>query len=692
MNWLAPRIIKHKYLVLTIFIVITVLSLLLSRLVNVNYDLLDYLPEDSPSTIALDVMTEAFDTEPANLRVMAANVDIAGALAIKEQIEAVEAVEAVYWLDDTVNVYQPLDAIPEDTLETWYKDGSALFSVLIDDGEGLDEGLSRIREIIGVEGAMSGDAVNYSQSSNSSDISRMLLFLIPIIIVILLISTSSWFEPVLFLAAIGISIVINNGTNAFLGSVSFLTQSTASVLQLAVSMDYSIFLLHRFAEERHRGLDVRPAMIEAMKGSFSSILSSGLTTVIGFAALTVMQFRIGPDLGIVLAKGVIFSMLSVMLLLPVLTVLTYRVIDKTQHRSFLPSFGKFAKFVMRVRIPVLILVGLIIVPSFLAQRNNSFIYGTSAKTNIEESETGREKTMIDSLFGESNQMVLMVPEGDLPQEKMLEDALLDLPYITSIISYNSSVSNEIPQEIVPEETLSQLISGGYSRMIVSVSTAEEGEAAFSTVEAIRNTAGEYYGEYYLTGGNSNTYDLKSTVTEDTKLVMLVSIIAVGLVILLIFRSLSFPLILLLTIESAIWLNFSFPYFAGENLTYLGYIIISAVQLGSTVDYAILFATRYREYRESLPKTAAVMQTLKATTGSILTSASILAVAGFIMGKVSTTGVIGELGVLIARGTLLSAFMVLFLLPALLMLCDWIIQKTTFGCHFLKEEIQNEEVR
>ncbi len=691
MNWLAPRIIKHKYLVLTIFIVVTILSLLLSRLVNVNYDLLDYLPEDSPSTVALDVMNEAFDTEPANLRVMAADVDIAGALAIKERIETVEAVRAVYWLDDTENVYQPLEAIPEDTLETWYKDGSALFSVLIDDGEGLDEGLSEIREIIGAEGAMSGDAVNYSQSSNSSDISRMLAFLIPIIIVILLISTSSWFEPVLFLTAIGVSIVINNGTNAFLGSVSFVTQSTASVLQLAVSMDYSIFLLHRFAEERHRGLDVRPAMTEAMKGSFSSILGSGLTTVIGFAALTVMQFGIGPDLGIVLAKGVLFSMLSVMLLLPVLTVLTYKVIDRTQHRSFLPTFGKFAKFVMKVRIPVLLLIGILIVPSFLAQQNNSFVYGASAMTSSEETEMGREKAMIDELFGESNQMVLMVPEGDLPQEKLLEDALLDLPYVTSIVSYSSSVGNEIPQEIVPEDTLSQLISGGYSRMIVSVSTPEEGEAAFSTVEAIRNTAGEYYDEYYLTGGSSNIHDLKSTVTEDNKLVMLVSIIAIGLVILVIFRSLSLPLILLLTIESAIWINFSFPYFAGENMTFLGYIIISAVQLGSTVDYAILFATRYREYRESLPKTAAVMQTVKATTGSILTSASILAVAGLIMGKVSTTGVIGELGILIGRGTLLSVFMVLFLLPALLMLCDAIIQKTTLGCHFLKEEKQNEEV-
>ena len=685
---LAQKVVDHKTIILIVFALLTILSVMLSGLVTVNYDLLDYLPEDTPSTVSLEVMSDSFDTKPPNVRAMVSVEGIPEALSIKEQISEVTGVSAIYWLDDAVNVYQPLEAIPESTLESWYQDGNALFSILIDDSDGqqMDEAISQIREIIGEDGAMSGDAVNTSvaRQSNSEEIKNMFVILLPILILILVLSTSSWFEPVLFLVTIGVSVLINNGTNALLGEVSFLTQTTASVLQLAVSMDYSIFLLHRFAEHRKKGLDVKTAMVEAMKGSFSSILGSGLTTVIGFAALTVMQFKIGQDLGVVLAKGIILSLITVLLLLPVLTVLTYKLIDKTRHRSFLPSFKKFGRFAVKFGLPVLVLVGLFIVPSYLAQQSNSFIYGASAMSSSEDTQTGQEEALIDEMFGKSNQMVLMVPEGDLVMEEQLADALYDLPHVTSVASYVTSVGAEIPQEIVPEETLSQFVSGGYSRMVINVSASQESEAAFDTVEAVRNTANAYYGgDYYLTGGSTNVYDMKSTVIADNKIVSLVTVIAIGIVILLMFRSLSVPLVLLVTIESAIWINLSFTYFGGESLSYLGYMIISAVQLGATVDYAILFATRYRENRRLLPKKEAAVQTVAQTTGSILTSASILAAAGFIMGMISTNGVIGQLGILIGRGALLSAFMVLFLLPALLTLCDRVIQKTTLHANFLK---------
>lgn len=681
MNKVAEKVINHKKLVLIIFIIVIILSAMLSKLVSVNYDLMDYLPEDSRSTISLKVMNKEFTKSPPNARVLVSDVSVPEALEYKNKISSVDGVIEVTWLDDTTNIYQPLQSIDEKTLTSWYKDKNAIFTVLIDDDKST-QAVSDVQNIIGVKGEISGDIVDSVAAKNSSgaESGKMLFFLIPIILLILLFTTSSWFEPVLFIIAIFVSIIINNGTNAFLGEISSITKTTSSILQLAVSMDYSIFLLHRFAEFREKGENVKEAMVLAMKKSFSSILSSGVTTILGFGALIIMRFKIGPDLGIVLSKGIIFSLLSVMLLLPVLTVYTYKLIDKTKHRSFLPSFDKFGRFAVKLGLPVIILVGIIIIPSFMAQNKNDFMYGASVMGSA--SSTNISKT--DELFGKANNMVLLVPSGDVALQKAIYDELYDLPYVTSIVSYVGNISVQIPQAFVPNDKLSNLVSNNYSRMILSVSTAQESIAAFTAVEEIRTLSEKYYGDkYYLTGGSVNVYDMKNTVIYDNKLVTIVAIIGIALVLMISFRSLSLPLILLLTIESSIWINLAFPYFAGDKMAYLGFMIISSVQLGSTVDYAILFANRYIENRKQLLKKDAAIQTVSDTAGSILTSASILMMAGFIMGAISTNGVTGQLGILIGRGTLLSSLMVLLFLPSILIFLDKIISKTTLNIDFYK---------
>lgn len=680
MERLANKMLLFRKPILVSFLAATITCMALSTLVRVNYDLVDYLPDGSPSTRALHVMERIFDEPVPNARIMVPNVTVPEALKYKARIAKVKGIAKVSWLDDMTDVCQPVEFIPSSVLDDWYKDGNALFTVVLD-AQNLRETAAGIRQIIGEQGAMAGEAVNIAnaQETTGSEIGKMMLFIIPIILAVLFLTTGSWFEPALFLAAIGVSIAMNSGTNVFLGEISFITQATSAILQLAVSMDYSIFLLHRFAEFRAGGMDVQAAMANAMVKSFPSILASGLTTVLGFAALALMRFRIGPDMGIVLAKGICFSLTSVMLLLPALTVSTYKLIDRTSHRPFLPSFAKFGKSASKLFAPVTAAVLLLIVPAFLAQNSNDFIYGASAMSSDEDSRTWREEKRIENLFGKFNAMVMLLPTGRPLEEKALTESLRELPWVSSITSYDTAVGKGIPQEFVPDQALSQLVSGGYQRIVLTLSTPQEGPQAFAAVESIRAAAKRFYGdEWYLLGNSASVYDMRETVLADNKLVSIGAIGGIGLVLLLTFRSFVTPLVLLLAIQSAIWINMSFPYFTGKSMAYIGFMIISSVQLGATVDYAILYANRYIENRASLPKRAAAAKTVSDTTASILTSASILAASGFVMGFVSTNGVVGEFGILIGRGAALSAGSVLLFLPALLIACDEPIRKTTLG--------------
>ncbi len=682
MHAISEKVIRHKNIVLICFLITIVLSFVLSKLVSVNFDLISYLPSDSQSTIALEVMESEFTKAPPNARVLVENVSVPQALEYKKAISNIEGVLEVSWLDDTQNVYQPLEAIPKKQLESWYVDENALFSLVIDDTKSKSA-VAEIKEIIADKGELTGDIIDQvdAQQNTGAETGKMLMFILPIIVLILLVTTSSWFEPVLFMIAIGVAIVINNGTNVFLGEISFITKTTASILQLAVSMDYSIFLLHRFSEFREQGQDVKTAMVNAMTKSFSSIFASGLTTAIGFGALIVMRFLIGPDLGIVLAKGIVLSMLSIMFLLPVITVYTYKLIDKTHHKSFLPSFEGFGRFAVAVGVPVAIFAIVSIVPSYLAQSKIDFMYGASVMGN---NSTGASKT--EQLFGKANNLVLLVPKGDVVKEKVIGDELLKKDFIKTVVSYTQNIGAVVPQQFVPQDKLSALQSENFSRLVLTLSTEQESAEAFNAVEEIRALGQKYYGDkYYLAGGTANVYDIKTTVVQDNKLVTIISILGIGLVLMFTFKSLTLPVILLLTIETSIWINLAFPYFSDDKLAYLGFMIISSIQLGATVDYAILFAHRYIENRRDLPKKKAAIQTVSDTAASILTSASILITAGFIMGTISTNGVIGQLGTLIGRGTMLSAIMVFFFLPTLLIIFDKVIQKTTIGLHFYKGE-------
>ena len=685
-------LLKHKKLIIGVFVLAAVLCAVLSGLVGVNYNFADYLPDDAASTRALEVMDEEYSQSVPNMRVLVYGVSIPQALAYKEKIADVDGVEEVNWLDDAVDIYEPLELAEQKTVEDWYKDGNALFSVTVDEKK-QDSVIPAVREIIGEENCMSGTAVTsvLAPVNTSVEVQQIMFLAVPIIFLILILTTNSWFEPVLFMITIGVAILINRGTNLMFGTVSFVTNAAGSVLQLAVSMDYSIFLLHRFSENREEGLPVEKAMIEAVKQSVGSILSSGLTTVTGFLALVLMRFKIGPDMGWVMSKAIVLSLVSVLCFLPALAISTYRLIDKTQHRTFVPKFDKFAALVMKLRIPALVLVILILPVSFLGQMKNDFFYGGSQVYSTQATQMGRDMEAIDKMFGSSNPVVLMVPKGDMEKEIAMNEELKKLDCVTSVVSYVNSVGNAIPSSFLPSETVSRLYSAHYSRFVITMEAEEKDPDWYEKVNDIRNIGEKYYGDKSQYAGDLvSTEDLKTTITQDNAKVNFLAIAFVFCILLVNFKSLSLPVILTLVIESSIWINLGIPYFRGQTLFYIGYLIISTVQLGATIDYAILFSDRYMDFRKTLPKKEAAFMTLRTCTISILTSAAVLTLAGVILGKVSTNGVLSQLGILIGRGAALSFVLVIFVLPTLLILFDGVIRRTTLHCDFFRKEKEMAE--
>ncbi len=664
------------------FIIIALISTIAQFAVSVNYNMVDYLPDDAPSIVAMDLMEKEFDEPIANARVMVRDVSITEASAYKDKLAAIDGVTSVTWLDDVMDIKTPVEMANQDTVESYYQDESALFSINIREGEEV-EATEKIYNLIGEENAISGEAVDTatSQKMAGKESLNAALLLVPIIIIILILSTTSWIEPLFFLTAIGVSVIINLGTNIFIGEISYVTQSVAPILQLAVSLDYAIFLLHSFSDYRKQVSDPKEAMQLAIKRSFPAIAASASTTFFGFMALTFMDFGIGADLGLNLVKGIVLSFISVIVFLPALTLMFYKWIDRTQHKPLVPSIKNIGKHVMKFRIPSLLLVLLLIVPAFLAQSETSFIYGTGEQP--ETTRAGADAAAIQEEFGENTPMALLVPNGDMAKEEELVQQLDNLPNVSSVISYVNVVSSAIPPDYLEESTTEQFYSENYTRITLNTDTGSEGEAAFSLIENVRDTAETYYDDTHLLGESVTLYDMKRIVEEDNKVVNLLTVIAIAIVLLITFRSISIPAVLLLTIQSAVWFNLSVPYFMDSSLVYVGYLIISTVQLAATVDYGILFTETYQKLRKEMPAMEAIKKTIDDKIFAIFISASILSSVGFILSLTSSNPIVSSIGLLLGRGALLAFIMVVFVLPAMLVIFDRVIEKTTLRANFYK---------
>ncbi|AST95687.1 RND superfamily drug efflux protein [Niallia circulans] len=681
----VDTIIKHKKGIILLFAITALFAAVAQFFVSTNYNMVDYLPDDAPSTEGLALMEEEFRSAMPNANVLIHDVSIQEAIRYKEQLASIDGVSDVSWLDDVFDIRIPLEMADSGLIETYYKDHDALFSVTIDSGAEV-AATDDIYSLIGEENAVTGEAVNTatSQKMTGSETLYAAALLVPIIIIILVLSTKSWVEPLFFLTAIGVSVLINLGTNIFLGEVSFVTQAVAPILQLAVSLDYAIFLLHTFSDELDQQPSPKEAMAKAMRKSFPVIFVSALTTFFGFMSLMLMDFGIGVDLGFNLVKGIVFSFISVVVFLPALTLTCYKWIEKTTHRSFVPSFKGSGAKLLKLRIPALVLVLLLLVPSFLAQSSTTFLYGLGDLP--EQTRAGADAKRVEETFGQSTPIVLLVPNDDIAKEEKLVQELEQIPYVESVLAYANMVGAAIPSDFLDDELTSDFHSENYSRITVYTSAGVEGDIPFALVEQIREIAQNYYGDAFYTLGESATlYDMKQTISKDNQLVNVVTIITIAVVLMFMFRSISIPIILLLTIQAAVWLNLSVPYFTNEPLVFVGYLIVSTVQLAATIDYAILLMETYKHHRQTMPSFAAMKRALDEKLFPIAVSAAILSSVGFILWFTSSNPTVSSIGLLLGRGAALAFLLVILFLPAFLLIADRLIEKTTHRANFYKEE-------
>lgn len=667
---------SHKKIVV-FFIFSVLISGFLSRGVVINYKLIDYLPKEAPSTLAINVMMDEFGTRLPNGRIMVSEENIVEILSLKEKLSDIEGMLSVTWLDDVLGEESlkttPLAFMNQNMVNMYYKDGQALFSIIIESGYEQSV-MKEVYTLIGPKNAAAGDAVSTAetQSMSVSEVSKAMAILIPVIILILLLSTMSWIEPLFFLITIGVAIILNMGTNIVFDNISFITRTVSPVLQLAVSLDYAIFLLHSFNEYREKH-NPEKAMQMAIEKSLPTISASAATTLVGFAALIFMRFGIGADLGINLLKGIVFSFVSVIFFLPSITLLAYRLIDKTSHRDFLPKLDSITKILLKLRVPFMIIALLVMIPAYLAQAQTEFSYGVSSVT--QSSRAGLDNLKIEAVYGKENALVLMVPKENVGKELELITEIENLENVKNVLAYANMVGTEVPKGLVSQSIIDQFYSEHTSRIVVYLKTQDEGEIAFNLVDEIERISYLYYDEVYISGTTATLRDMRNVVVSDTQLVNMIAIFGIFLILLVTFKSLTLPVLLIFTIETAIWINLSFPYFSSSKISFIGYLILSTVQLGATVDYAILITDGYKHHRKKNSAKQAIEKTLNKNLISVLVSGSILSLAGFILDFASTNPIIKELGTLLGRGTLLSMSMVALVLPALLVLFDqWITKQ------------------
>ncbi len=617
-----------------LFIVIISICAFCSTKVKVNTNLADYLPKDSASTIALDEMGKEFTGDIPNAEMMVSDISMLDAARLQDKIEELDGVKDVSGIRNANPLGVPYEFLGEEAVSSYYKDGNALYTLTLD----AESGFSLLEDLV-----------------------------IVFAIVLFMFTMDSWLTPFLLVGTLLCAVIINSGTNLIFGTISSVTNTAASVLQMGVSVDYFIFILHRYREYTDMGRSSDDAMILALTNSGSSVVSSSLTTVIGFAALAFMRYGIGIDMGIVLSKGVLISLICAFTLLPCLILSLDKWMNRTRHKPLIFTAYKLSAVSMKIRYPVMVLFLILLIPALVLQSKSRYYYGSSHFYS-DDHPVMVEKAEIESVFGQKNTIVILVPKGDTASEYRLTEALREMPETVSVTSYTGTFSPHIPYEMIPEKFSEQLISESYRRFVLTLNVDEESESTFALIDRIREKAQSLYAEpIYIAGNSASTLDLKAVISKDNTNVNLIAVCAIFMILVLTMRSLRLPLLLTFCIKGAIWISMAVSCLKGDWLFYIGYLIVSSILLGSTVDYAILATNRFLEFKETMNAKCAIRESIAHSAVSVLTSGLILMAAGGLLGVVCTDQLTAQLGTLLARGTFTAMFVVLFALPGLLQL-------------------------
>lgn len=681
----SKAVVKHRILILIVVLVLMIPSVLGMAGTRINYDMLDYLPEDMETVIGQNELLEDFGKGAFSF-IIVEDMPAKDVAALKEKIEQVDHVETVLWYDSIADLSIPMELLPDKIYNEFNTENATMMAVFFDTSTSSDitmDAIREIRQIAGKQCFVSGMSALVTDLKDLCEKEEPIYVGIAVLLacVAMLVFLDSWLVPFVFLASIGMMILLNLGTNYFMGEISYITKALSAVLQLAVTMDYSIFLWHSYNEQRTRCDDNKAAMAVAIKETLASVVGSSITTVAGFIALCFMSFTMGRDLGIVMAKGVLLGVLGCVTVLPALILVFDKPLQKTKHKSLIPNMGCFAKGVVRIFPVFIVIFALLIPPAYYGySKTNDEVYYDMGQCLPEDMEYVIANSKLSEDFDIASTHMLLV-DANLPAKSVrsMMKEMEQVDGVKYVLGLESVIGSSIPEEILPESITSILKNDKWELLLINSEYKVASDAVNNQISDLNTILKKYDESGMLIGEAPCMKDMIETTSHDFQVVNAISILAIFIIIALVEKSLSLPFILISVIEVAIFINLGLPHYFGQSLPFIAPICISTIQLGATVDYAILMTTRYKAERiRGNGKKDAVWTALSTSIPSIIVSGMGLFAATFGVAIYSDIDIIGSMCMLMARGAIVSMLAVIFILPALLLLCDKIICATTWG--------------
>ena len=681
----SKAVVKYRIPILILTLALMVPSVMGMAATRINYDMLNYLPEDMDTVIGQNELLDEFGKGAFSFIIvedMSAK-DVAG---LKAKVEQVDHVETVLWYDSLMDISVPMELLPDKIYREFNTERSTMMAVFFDSSTSADitmDAIREIRNICGKQCYVSGMSALVTDLKDLCEKEEPIYVGIAVALacVAMLLLLDSWLVPFVFLASIGIMILLNLGSNIFMGEISYITKALSAVLQLAVTMDYSIFLWHSYNEQREKTEDNKKAMETAIRETLTSVLGSSITTVAGFIALCFMSFTMGRDLGIVMAKGVLLGVLGCVTVLPALILVLDKPLQKTKHRSLIPNMERFAAGTVKIFSVFLVIFALLIWPAYNGYREtNSEVYYDMGECLPQDMEYVIANSRLQEDFNIASTHMLLIDADLAPKSvRSMIDEMEQVDGVKYVLGLESVVGSRIPEELLPKSVTEILKSDKWELMLINSEYRVASDEVNVQVNELNRILKKYDQGGMLIGEAPCMKDMIETTDHDFKVVNAVSILAIFVIIALVEKSISLPFILISVIELAIFINLGLPHYLGQSLPFIAPICISTIQLGATVDYAILMTTRYKAERiGGSDKRKAVGTALASSIPSILVSGMGLFAATFGVAVYSNIDIISSMCMLMARGAMISMLSVVFILPALLLLCDRLICMTTFG--------------
>ncbi len=685
-------------LILTVLLMIPAVFGMLGT--RINYDMLNYLPDDMDTVIGQNALLEDFGKGAFSF-IVVENMPEKDVAALQEKLESVEHVETVLWYNSLMDTSIPMQLLPDKLYDAFNTGDATMMAVFFDTATSADETMDAIREIRSIAGKqcfVSGMSALVTDLKDLCEQEEPIYVAIAVVLacVAMMVFLDSWLIPFVFLASIGAAILLNLGSNWFMGEISYITKALSAVLQLAVTMDYSIFLWHSYNEQRAIYPDKCEAMAHAISATLTSVVGSSITTIAGFLALCFMSFTLGRDLGIVMAKGVLLGVLSCVTVLPSLILLLDKPLQKTRHRSILPKMDGLAKGVTKV-FPVFLALFVVLAPVFYFayDKTNDEVYYDMGQCLPEDMEYVIANSKLSEEFDIASTHMLLV-DASLPS-KQVRSMISDMEQVDGVkyvLGLESVVGAGVPEEILPDSVRSILKSDKWELLLINSEYKVASDEVNAQIDSLNAILKKYDPTGMLIGEAPCMKDMIETTDHDFKVVNAVSILAIFLIILLVERSISLPFLLIAVIELAIFINLGLPHLLGQSLPFIAPICISTIQLGATVDYAILMTTRYKAERlAGKEKRPAVITALSTSIPSIIVSGMGLFAATFGVAIYSDIDIISSMCMLMARGAIVSMLCVILILPALLLLCDRLVCATTLGmrhCNHSRKHAEKQD--